>query len=88
MKAEEKIIVEISAKFAYFLEKNSIILYNDVAKDRLGYLIDKKKENGEIGMVKELKKIMADYEAQKKILKKSIEDIGILNYYFITILYL
>ena len=70
------------------MEKNSITPYNDAVKGHLEYLIDEKEKNGEIGMVKELTKMMADYEAQKKILKKSIEDIGILNYYFITILYL
>ena len=63
MKVEEKIIVEISAKFAYFLERNSITPYNDAVKGHLEYLIDEKEKNWEIDTVKELTKMMADYEA-------------------------
>lgn len=64
--------MEISAKFVYFLKKTSITLYNDEAENRLRYLIDEKEKNREIGMVKELTKTMADYKAQKKILRPSM----------------
>ena len=75
MKAEKDIIVEISAKFACFLDKNSITPYNDAVKGHLDYLIREKEKLEEHEKVEELKQMLANYETQKEILKKSIKEL-------------
>ena len=84
LKAEEEIIVEISAKFAYFLEQNSITPYNDAFTGHLEYLIREKTKLGETIKVEELKQMMAQYEAQKIIIKRSVKNIGRLFNFSMT----
>ena len=74
MNEEKNLIVEISAKFACFLDKNSITTFNDAVKGHLDYLINENEKLGETKKVEDLKQTLKDYEEKKNIIEKSIKD--------------
>ncbi|XP_054753483.2 uncharacterized protein LOC129259205 [Lytechinus pictus] len=78
LKAEEKVIVEIAAKFGSFLKANAIIPYNDAVDDYLDMCI--KQEETKPGMLRNtleldtMRKRRVEYNKQREILDVALKN--------------
>lgn len=78
LKAEQNIIIEISAKFANFTRQNAIAVFNDDLEDYLEHLIKEEKEKRSKGsqnasIIDGLEKMKQSYKEQQKIFEEAMK---------------
>ncbi|XP_028397642.1 uncharacterized protein LOC114521398 [Dendronephthya gigantea] len=73
---EEKLIMQVSAKYGAFLKDNALIPYNDAVGDYLDLAIKEAKESPKISrdaeLLERLKKLRSAYEKEKQILDEAM----------------
>uniref|UniRef100_A0A914QB10 G domain-containing protein n=1 Tax=Panagrolaimus davidi TaxID=227884 RepID=A0A914QB10_9BILA len=81
LKAEQKKIMESSLRFGKFLDDNAILPYNDAFEEYVGKTISEEKNcvaaGGDRSKLDNMQKFLAEYRAQKMILKKAKKEPGV-----------